>query len=383
MKYILIVVCFCWSTVKAQSLNDLSFGTDSTFDVVTWNIEWFPKNGTTTVDSVAEIIIALEADIIACQEIDDTATFKTMVQGLPGYEVVYDHNYFEGLAYIYNTNSVQLVDYYSIYVTNNFWRPFPRAPYLLKAVHEGNSYILLNNHLKCCGNGFLDTSDIDDEENRRLEANSLLETYISDNFPNEKVILLGDLNDELTDPLIHNVFQPFTDLSQHYQFADQLIANGSSNNWSFPSWPSHLDHILITDELFLQFNHPISTCSTIRIDDYLPNGFTDYDNNISDHRPVGLRLFNNTSLLTTEENSTPQTFTVYPNPASSALSIQVNKNNDDYEVYIRNGSGQIVGTWYMNQLNYQIDISNLSPGLYFVSVVSPQRNFVSQKLIIK
>ena len=36
----------------AQSLSDISFGTDETFEVVTWNIEWFPKNGTATADSV-------------------------------------------------------------------------------------------------------------------------------------------------------------------------------------------------------------------------------------------------------------------------------------------------------------------------------------------
>ena len=40
----------------SQSLSDITFGTDSTFEVVTWNIEWFPKNGTITVDSVSKII---------------------------------------------------------------------------------------------------------------------------------------------------------------------------------------------------------------------------------------------------------------------------------------------------------------------------------------
>ena len=28
------------------------------------------------------------------------------------------------------------------------------------------------------------------------------------------------------------------------------IAYSSSSNWSYPSWPSHLDHILLTNELF-------------------------------------------------------------------------------------------------------------------------------------
>ena len=51
--YILISICL---NVHAQSLSDLSFGTDSTFEVLTWNIEWFPKNGQSTADSVKQII---------------------------------------------------------------------------------------------------------------------------------------------------------------------------------------------------------------------------------------------------------------------------------------------------------------------------------------
>ena len=54
----------------AQSLQDLSFGTDTTFEVVTWNLEDYPKNGTKTIDSVAIAIMALDADIYALQEIN-------------------------------------------------------------------------------------------------------------------------------------------------------------------------------------------------------------------------------------------------------------------------------------------------------------------------
>ena len=39
---------------------------------MTWNIEWFPKNGQTTVDSVSTIIQALDMDLYAFQEISDT-----------------------------------------------------------------------------------------------------------------------------------------------------------------------------------------------------------------------------------------------------------------------------------------------------------------------
>ena len=67
------------------------------------------------------------------------------------------------------------------------------------------------------------------------------------------------------------------------------IAQGSNLEWSYPSWPSHLDHILISDELFEDFLDPNSLISVIKIDDYM-GGWSNYDNNVSDHRPVGIKL---------------------------------------------------------------------------------------------
>ena len=62
------------------------------------------------------------------------------------------------------------------------------------------------------------------------------------------------------------------------------IAEGSQSNWSFPNWPSHLDHILL-------YNKPYSTSTqTLRLDDYIIGGWGKYDNYISDHRPVGISI---------------------------------------------------------------------------------------------
>ena len=44
------------------------------------------------------------------------------------------------------------------------------------------------------------------------------------------------------------------DESDDYLFTDMEIASGSPLYWSFPGWPSHLDHILITNELLSFLN---------------------------------------------------------------------------------------------------------------------------------
>ena len=48
--------------------NSIQFGTESTLDIVTWNIEHFPKNNL-TVSYLAELIDSMNVDIIAMQEI--------------------------------------------------------------------------------------------------------------------------------------------------------------------------------------------------------------------------------------------------------------------------------------------------------------------------
>ncbi len=65
-KYaLLLLILVSGLSLNAQSLDDLDFGTDSTFDIVTWNIEHFPLYGEITVDYVVEIIEALGVYYIA------------------------------------------------------------------------------------------------------------------------------------------------------------------------------------------------------------------------------------------------------------------------------------------------------------------------------
>ena len=84
-----------------------------------------------------------------------------------------------------------------------------------------------------------------------------------------------------------------------YYFADTHIAEGPSSNWSFPNWPSHLDHILITNEIF-EFEPDSITTTTLRLDDNMLGGWAKYDDYISDHRPMGIKLSNFMNLAPTQ-----------------------------------------------------------------------------------
>jgi len=280
--------------LQSQDLEDLSFGEDSSLDIATWNIEWFPKNGQITVEYVTQIIEQLDLDILAIQEVDDRDMFDQVLGALPSYTGYYESDWFAGLAYIYKTEVIEINEIYEIYTTSPYWSAFPRSPMVMDMNFMGENYFLINNHYKCCGDGILDFNDESDEEKRRYNANNLLKEYIETFLLDENVMVLGDLNDDIAEAPQNNVFQMFLDDTDNYLFVDLEIANGAISEWSYPSWPSHLDHILITNELFDELDN--SDIQTIKIDEYLDGGWNEYDQNISDHRPVAIKFSFDTNL---------------------------------------------------------------------------------------
>ena len=287
-KDIMVTGYLLSTALYAQDLENLTFGNVNSLDIATWNIEWFPKNNQITVNFVKEIINLLDLDILAIQELDDTNMFDQMLDSLPAYTGYYESNWFAGLAYIYKTETVEINDIYEIYITSEYWNVFPRSPMVIDFNFRDKNYFIINNHFKCCGDNILDYNNLSDEENRRFMAINLLKQYIDINLPSSNVIVLGDLNDDIAEDSPNNVFQEILDDSANYYFVDLEIAQGSSSEWSYPNWPSHLDHILITDELFDDFNN--SQVETIKIDNYLNGGWYEYDQNISDHRPVAIKF---------------------------------------------------------------------------------------------
>lgn len=378
--FCLFVSCLITGT-RAQSLQDLSFGSDTTFDVITWNIEDFPKYGNATADSVATIIKAIDADVIAFQEITDTTLFKQMISNIPDMGWYFQSSWYGGLAYAYNTNTVQIESAYEILTTSTYWTSLPRSPLVLEILFNNKKLVLLNNHLKCCGDGMLDLTDSWDEENRRWAAMIYLKNYIDFYLDDENVILLGDLNDMITDLPSNNVFNQILEDTMNYRFADFDIAWGSSLNWSYPSWPSHLDHILITNELYTALEHPSSNVRTLLIDDYLPNGFYTYNQRISDHLPVGMSLFTD-AITTVPEPNNGEKISVFPNPFNDQLSVSGLPSYQTGELTIYDGFGRVLDRLGLNgESSYTWHAGELSPGLYFLKVTLDNEIITTSKLV--
>ncbi len=266
-------------------------GTDSTLEVMTWNLEHFAKNNNTTSTLVTLALQALDVDLIGLQEIESTVQFQKVVDGLDGWEgyKARSAGYSINLAFLYRTDGLLEVEsIQEIMTTDN--RPFPRNPLLLLGSFDGKPIAVINNHLKCCGDGHIDEADSWDEETRRRDACLLLEEYVLTHLPNRSIFIIGDFNDDLTEPVDRNVFANFLGDPAQWRAADLPIAEGSSGGWSFPGWPSHLDHIIIDQSLFAAADGPDAEINVVPIYSFMSGGWSGYDRDISDHLPVVLKL---------------------------------------------------------------------------------------------
>jgi exonuclease III len=267
----------------------MAFGTETTFDVITWNIENFPKSNPETTVLLRTLLPNLRADCIAVQEVHSTSAFSQLVNQMPGWAYFLSSSGDTKTAIIYNTATVQVDSSATIFTGMS--NPFPRAPLLVRLHWNGQEIILISMHLKAYGDNIIDETDPNDEEMRRRYACELLDEYVSQNFNDSKVIIVGDMNDQIQEPPSSNVFTAFLDKPDQYLFADMPIAhNLTQQNCSYPGYMSHIDHILITNELFTALSNSTNWVRTINIENYIAGGMTTYNQYISDHRPVGARF---------------------------------------------------------------------------------------------
>ena len=261
--------------VEGKYADCLSQLDNTTLDVVTWNIENFPKTGTTT-ELLAEMIATMDVDLIAVQEITSLTAFNNLIAALPGWQGQLTSSGSQRLGYLYKTEEITEVDPIVQLFTDNSCA-FPRPALKTRVRHvSGKELHIINVHLKCCSD---QTASCGTAFSRRQAAATQLKSYIDQNLSNQPVVVLGDWNDGLTD---NSPFTVFSQDASKYRFADLAIEEKSSAQWSYPTWPSHLDHILITDELFNSVQD-VRTLVLHPCDER-------YFDVVSDHQPVKVRI---------------------------------------------------------------------------------------------
>ena len=259
---------------------------ESGLEVMTWNLKEFPLADDETIESVQEILSDLQVDLIAFQEINSYSAYLTLQDLLPAYEFIitnYWGDFSLNLAFAYRADFLDL-NYSTTLFTSEGYNFAYRYPFLASFSWQcGNSslnFSAINIHLKAYGD--------DESFQRRYESFQIMSAYLNShvNAGNDKIIILGDFNDEIDDSQNNNSLWPLVTNTNSEFVTDQLVGNNYFNTYILGSG-SFIDHILITsgfDEFLVS-----EFTSTIRLDDYI--GFNNYTNNISDHRPVLWKIY--------------------------------------------------------------------------------------------
>jgi endonuclease/exonuclease/phosphatase family metal-dependent hydrolase len=254
-------------------------GTPTSLDIVTFNVEGFPKAGYASVTTLAALIKTMDPDVVALQEVASEADFNRLVKLMNGWSGYFNpvNNDQWNLAYLFKLAETEVVSASETLLFKDDSWAFPRAPYEIKVLHKSSAkeFYLINLHLKCCEGS--------DNENSRKSASEKLKTYLDASRGSDRVIILGDFNDQISAATAgDNPYLNFVNDPVRYSFADMAIAKGSALWWSYPSYPSHIDHILVTNELFSS----LDTTMVIKASPCYP----DYEAILSDHRPVEVKI---------------------------------------------------------------------------------------------
>lgn len=257
----------------------ITSGNSSSFEIVSLNLQGFPKAGSPTIMAVRDLIKRINPDVIALQEMTTETDFNNLLEELSGWDGRFYplNNDIWNLAYLFKTSEIEIDDSKTRVIMTGDPNAFPRAPFEIFFRHKtlNISSYLINIHLKCCSGS--------ENEARRRDASEKLDSYIKTSRPTDPVIILGDYNDIISGESSEtNVFYNLVSAPSEYMFTDMDIAKGSLLWWSYPSWPSHIDHILVTNELFSR----VDTTMVLKPDPC----YSAYFDNISDHRPVELIL---------------------------------------------------------------------------------------------
>ncbi len=256
-----------------------------------WNIEFFgdtsggPTNESLQLSNVSAVLADAGVDFWSLQEIVDVNAFNTLKAELSGYDgfvandarVASGSSYYstfeQKLAVLYRSDAVSVQS--ARIILGNMRFDFADRPPLrvdLRLTRNGATVdmVAIVLHMKAEANL--------DDYNRRQAAAVALKQYLDTELPTARVIVLGDWNDDVDTSIVSGQptpYQNFLDAPASYTFLTQTLSQSTGSTVSFPSF---IDHQLVSNEL-AQHHVPNST----RV---LRPAIPSYGSTTSDHYPI-------------------------------------------------------------------------------------------------
>jgi endonuclease/exonuclease/phosphatase family metal-dependent hydrolase len=285
-------------TIAEESFEFVSVppkGTAQTLDIAEWNIEWFghtgfgPEDEDLQLANVRDVIQGTDFDLWAIEEAVSTPHWNTLKSQLPGYAgflsndaiVTQGTSYYtsgeQKVGILYKTGVVT-VQSAKIILTNQDYNFGGRPPLEVKLTASiggaSVSFVFIVFHAKAM-------ADADSYDRRKLAAEAL-KIYLDSTYPNERVVVAGDFNDDLDVSIAGggkaSPYKSFVDDTADYFFPTKVLTETGQGTTTSSSTP--IDHIMISNELL-----PLYTAGSGAV--YKVNAFVpQYSTTTSDHYPV-------------------------------------------------------------------------------------------------
>ncbi len=248
----------------------VAIGRAATVDVVCWNVRQFPATSG-TVQALASAILALDVDVVALAEIDDDASFEELIDLLPGWQgFLGDGDGYIKMALVWRTAGVTVTGLGNIF---DFDFDFPRAPLVATLARGSDSVTLINVHLKAGRNP--------EDATRRRNANTKLAGWIGERG-NPDTLLCGDFNEDQNNAYAPDVYGAYLAAPQIYRMLTRTLDLAGS--YTYLPGRIMFDQMISTVALDAELGGEVPFIP--RLDQQIP----DYEDTISDHLPVAIRL---------------------------------------------------------------------------------------------
>lgn len=241
----------------------------------TWNLKTFPLSGT-TIDRVAETLES--AELVGFQEVDSVSSFDELIGKMPGWVgMAGEYGFGTQVAIAFRGDRLKLVSTEDVFTddSDHFPRPVLVATFEIQGRVGASRFSVVDVHLK---------AQVDaDSQRRRREAIAMLEPWLaSRRTQGDRVIVLGDWNDDIDDAPSSNVFMPL--LNKPDAYVTPTVEVAKAGGYSYIPFKRLIDHVVLTreaaDTLQVASVGPIALEASI----------SDYLHTVSDHRPVRATL---------------------------------------------------------------------------------------------
>jgi endonuclease/exonuclease/phosphatase family metal-dependent hydrolase len=352
--------------------------------VTTFNVEWLgcpsygPDNESLQMRNVAAVIQALNADVVALQEVtmNPTKSLDTVLKHLGsewgGNIVTWSNNSCsQSQGIVYKKSSVSLI--HSALVrnggTSDSWSS-GRFPVLYEVNFLAGENVIPVSIFNIHAKAYSDAQS----HSRRVQASASLKALLDKDYKYRKVIVIGDYNDyaEASQCAWYGNCTAGTQ-SPYKNFADdaagyRILTSGFTRT---------IDHITISSGLFSSY-----VASSATRENAATNSVYDYRNTTSDHTPVSVTFSFPKEYTAVEKNGYSRHVEVYPNPAQHTLYVRSTAENIA-AVKVYSLSGMLVYEQKdIHTPQFSISTAAWQSGLYIVSVYS-EKGEAGSKLVVK